>query len=178
MGSIVPILRFDNLFIIISLFGLYLAGEVPAVNFNEKCPYKDTIDLTKMKPLDNGSYIYHNVLITDNEKSEYNYTLLFGDKKNASDSHFRGCVCGRPRKCVKLCCESGMFYNESTSECEMIPNHLNMPTTISVLFENKTEQTVNITEYFVPQIGKPCEDMEGLTMEEDSWKLTEVRYIR
>ncbi|XP_061394956.1 G-protein coupled receptor Mth2-like [Musca vetustissima] len=102
----------------------------------EKCPYKDTIDLSDKMPLINGSYIYENVLIPRDQVAEYKYRLFFADNALEAEGHLRGCVCGRPKRCVKMCCEREEFFNEDTLACERIPEYMEIPDLISITMFN------------------------------------------
>ncbi|XP_075164486.1 G-protein coupled receptor Mth2-like [Haematobia irritans] len=139
----------------------------------EICPFKDTVDLTDYEPYENGSYLYHNILIPDTKISAYNYTIQFRYKERETDSHLRGCVCGNPKRCIKLCCEIGQFFNEDTYECEDIPENFSMPNEMNMVMADGHEDLVNIFNHFIPQVGRPCDEPESLTHDGDSWALTE-----
>ncbi|XP_073841148.1 G-protein coupled receptor Mth2-like [Musca autumnalis] len=144
-------------------------------NLNEKCPYKDTVDLSDMKPLENGSYVYHNILIDDSKLAQYDYRLGAYDKRQKSELHWRGCVCDETRYCVKVCCQWGEFFNENTYECEKISADLNVPTDLLIIStdNNDDDRVVNIYEHFIYQIGLPCKYGESYTSEDDEWHLME-----
>ncbi|XP_075161141.1 G-protein coupled receptor Mth2-like [Haematobia irritans] len=146
---------------------------------NEKCPYKDTVDLSEYKPMENGSYLYQNTLITADKVAVYNYTLAAYNKPKESQLHRRGCVCGHPRYCIKLCCEWGQFFNETSSECEHIADDMNVPIEMEVMHENLNKSVVKVFEKFIYQVGTPCKNPESLTMDEDKWDLMEngIMYI-
>lgn len=153
--------------------GVYGRTDVP-LKQGEKCPYKDTVDLTGLRPFDNGTYRYNDILIPPNKVSTYNYTLGFRNTVSEVDLHIRGCICGLPKNCVKLCCNIGEYFNEITYECEQLWTGIRMPTEMYVITETEKQKLVNIFEYFVPQFGKPCKHLESLTMEVDVWDLKEV----
>uniref|UniRef100_A0A1I8NS24 G-protein coupled receptors family 2 profile 2 domain-containing protein n=1 Tax=Stomoxys calcitrans TaxID=35570 RepID=A0A1I8NS24_STOCA len=166
-------------YFILSIVVLFSSSSVLAEKTVEKCQFKDTVDLSDLLPLDNGSYIYHNVTIPKTKVATYNYTLGFGYVRHQAKSHLRGCVCGISQKCVKLCCKHGQYYNEETFECEKVPLHLNKPEDIDIAMEGGGNiKNVNIFKYFVPQVGKPCKYLESLTMEDDIWELQENGEIR
>ncbi|XP_013116212.1 G-protein coupled receptor Mth2-like [Stomoxys calcitrans] len=137
----------------------------------EKCPYKDTVDLSDYKALENGSYIYQNVVVDD--MAQYNYRLAAYNETKEAEPHLRGCVCGHPKKCIKLCCEWGAFFNETSFFCERISKDLNIPIEMEIVFGDSVKKILDIFEKFIYQVGKPCLYPESLTMEEDKWNLLE-----
>ncbi|XP_075162357.1 G-protein coupled receptor Mth2-like [Haematobia irritans] len=161
-----------KIYYILFIIAIILSNVKAKENF-EKCPFKDTVDLTDLKPFDNGSYVYDNVLIPPSKVAKYNFTLEFDNCQQEADIHLRGCVCSNVRYCVKLCCEYGKYFNEVTFDCEMIPEDLNMPVNMNITMANGSMKTVNIFDYFIPQYGKPCKYLESLTFETDNWILLE-----
>lgn len=140
----------------------------------EKCLYKDTVDLSGYTPLENGSYLYQNILIPKEKVVQYDYRLAAYNKSKEAESHWRGCICGPKRYCVKFCCQFGEFFNETSFNCEKISNDLNVPTHMEVISRNDSRQNLNIYEHFIYQVGVPCKHPETLTMEDDKWHLMEV----
>lgn len=153
---------------------VFAKAEYLPSKFDEKCPFKDTVDLTGLVPFDNGSYVYQNMFIPSHKISEYNYRLGFRNFTEDADLHKRGCVCGNNKSCVKLCCEPGHFYSEVTYDCQQLPENLNEPTDITVTTVSGVKKSVNIFDYFIVQTGKPCKYLESLTAATDKWELQEV----
>ncbi|XP_073843050.1 G-protein coupled receptor Mth2-like [Musca autumnalis] len=143
----------------------------------EKCPFKDTVDLTNQTLLANGSYIYQNILIPKENVSLYQYHLEFLDKKYRTKGHPRGCACGPKlsgRYCLKLCCEHGKFYNQTSLSCEKIPNNRNVSDELEVRMVNdKLYKSVNLFENFIMQVGLPCAKPQVLSDALEEWDILE-----
>lgn len=150
------------------------SSENPGQNLTEKCPYKDTVDLSNIKPLDNGSFMYHNTVIEEHKLAQYDYRLAAYNERKNSELHWRGCVCDSTKPCVKVCCEWGEYFDETSYRCEKIPDHLNVPTELTIISMDTPDRLVNIYEHFTYQVGLPCKHPESLTMEDDQWHLMEV----
>lgn len=144
---------------------------------DEKCPYKDTVDLSLRKPFVNGSYAYQNALIPPDMLATYNYRLKFQNSVHATDLHIRGCVCSQRRYCVKLCCKNNHFFNETSLQCQKLPEDFQMPTEIEISMDNGTQDMVKIVQHFIPQVGQPCEMLESLSLKTDKWQLNEVNEL-
>ncbi|XP_058982400.1 G-protein coupled receptor Mth2 [Musca domestica] len=137
------------------------------------CPFKDTIDLSGKRPLENGSYIHENVLISRTQVAEYKFRLYFGNNARETETHLRGCVCGKPKMCVKLCCRHDEFYNEYTFRCERIPKDTKINVYMNIAMDSGKKQRVNIYQRFVLQMGRPCQYLEYLLGDKDLWELKE-----
>ncbi|XP_059225015.1 G-protein coupled receptor Mth2-like [Stomoxys calcitrans] len=157
-----------------SIYPFVLAWDDTKLKRDEKCPFKDTVNLTGYEPLENGSYVYYDQLIPRTKLSTYNYNQGFRNQEWEVDSHVRGCVCGDTRYCVKFCCERGEFLNTLSHQCERIAEDLTMSFNINITTENLTEKEVDIYESFIPQVGKPCEEPKTLESNDHEWILTEV----
>lgn len=166
-----------NLIVYIYLLFI-LASKAASKRVDAPCAFKDTVDLTKHTPSENGSYIYQNILIPTDNVSSYHYRLEFHNKSKTAKGHLRGCICdaaqGRP--CIKLCCQEGQFYNETLSVCQPLPDAQNMPTNLNILLESGEIQTVDIFERFIHQFGLPCKRPEVLIETVDIFSILEVRY--
>ncbi|XP_061394954.1 G-protein coupled receptor Mth2-like [Musca vetustissima] len=141
----------------------------------EKCHFRDTVDLSQHLPLENGSYIYDDILIEANQTAFYRHQLTFLDKSEKTALHRRGCVCdwSKGRACMKLCCERGKFFNQTSHRCEKLAPKQAMPTDMEILLQNKTRTIWNIFNHFIIQIGRPCEKLEVIKMHVDPWVLKE-----
>ncbi|XP_061394957.1 G-protein coupled receptor Mth2-like [Musca vetustissima] len=149
--------------------------EIAQIKPGEICLYRDTVDLSDETPYENGSYLYSNVLIPSTQVQEYNYRLEFRNMEKEAEPHLRGCVCGwnGGKKCVKLCCRHGEFYNEIIAECEPIPDDMNIPLNINMTMDTDEEKVINLYREFIPLVGRPCPNAESLTQALDMWKLNE-----
>ncbi|XP_059216891.1 G-protein coupled receptor Mth2-like isoform X1 [Stomoxys calcitrans] len=103
----------------------------------------------------------------------YNYRLKFQNSVHATDLHVRGCVCSQRRYCVKLCCKNNHFFNETSLQCQKLPEDFQMPTEIEISMDNGTQDMVKIVQHFIPQVGQPCEMLESLSLKTDKWQLNE-----
>ncbi|XP_005191197.2 G-protein coupled receptor Mth2 isoform X1 [Musca domestica] len=162
-----------KLSILVILTGLLKCENLDLNLAPPKCPYRDTVDLSDVTPFENGSYLYENVLIPSAEVYEYNYRLAFRNIEEEAETHLRGCVCGKPKKCIKLCCKHGDYFNELTGECESIPEDMNIPIYLNVTSAEDEVNLVNLYREFVPLVGKPCWNLESLTLDTDMWTLNE-----
>lgn len=167
-----------KLSILVILTGLLKCENLDLNLAPPKCPYRDTVDLSDVTPFENGSYLYENVLIPSAEVYEYNYRLAFRNIEEEAETHLRGCVCGKPKKCIKLCCKHGDYFNELTGECESIPEDMNIPIYLNVTSAEDEVKNVNLYREFVPLVGKPCWNLESLTLDTDMWTLNEVGVLR
>ncbi|XP_073836015.1 G-protein coupled receptor Mth2-like [Musca autumnalis] len=139
----------------------------------EICPFKDTVALRDKQRLTDGSYLYQHVQIPSDQVAEYNYLLMFANNEQPTKMHLRGCVCGKTKMCVKLCCGYGEFYNQATFECEKIPDNMKIPTQINVTMDNGDTNIVHLSHQFLIQVGKPCQYLEYLATIRDVWQLKE-----
>ncbi|XP_075163341.1 uncharacterized protein LOC142235975 [Haematobia irritans] len=137
----------------------------------EKCPYRDTVDLTNYLVYENGSYLYHDTLIPKEHVSIYRYRLNFRNKKISATSHVRGCVCDplNGRYCIKLCCERGQAYSELSLRCEHLPENDIEPTQLDVITEAGQRMEVDIYSRFIYQVGLPCSRPEMFSPSLDLW---------
>ncbi|XP_073843043.1 G-protein coupled receptor Mth2-like [Musca autumnalis] len=181
-GLIVAVVRFTLTMLIITCIGIFLISALTArehVNEikTEKCNFRDTVDLTNHLPFENGSYLYDDVMIPENETAFYNYTLTFRYKPRPAANHVRGCICdeSKGRFCTKLCCERDEFFNQTSSRCEKLTK--NMPNEMEILFMNETLKKANIFEHFIIQIGKPCKNLEEISKKDIPWILMEDGYL-
>ncbi|XP_073836876.1 G-protein coupled receptor Mth2-like [Musca autumnalis] len=163
--------------VIISILTYSAKCENAEIKPGEKCLYRDTINLTDATPLENGSYVYSNILIPNTQVVEYNYILEFRNISQEAEPHLRGCVCGKTKNCVKLCCKHGEWFNEIAAECEPISEDMYIPTDIDITMDNGDVKLVNLYHQFIPQIGKPCKYPESLTNEHDEWVLKENGFL-
>ncbi|XP_059225654.1 G-protein coupled receptor Mth2-like [Stomoxys calcitrans] len=138
----------------------------------EKCTFNSTVDLSGYTSFENGSYLYHDILIPKEQVAIYQYHLKFRNKKVPTPAHTRGCVCDpqNGRYCIKLCCERGEYYEEITSRCEKLPEYEIEPNQMQIVSNGKREN-VNIYENFIYQVGLPCSRPEMLSHYLDIWDL-------
>lgn len=160
-----------SLFMLVSLIHSVIAIKNP----DEKCEFKDTVDVTNLTRYANGSYLYQNIIIPEHKLAYYNYRLEFRNKSQEADLHARGCVCDAKNKifCIKLCCVPGQYYNEKLSRCEKLS--LEPPAELKIrLLDGHRHRNVNIFKKFVIQVGLPCASPETLTAGTDIWDIVEV----
>ncbi|KAM7356226.1 uncharacterized protein ACRADG_002030 [Cochliomyia hominivorax] len=143
--------------------------------FNEnKCPFKDTINLTDHKPHENGSYEYQGILIPPEKQHFYNYDLKFLETNYTVPLHLRGCVCDN-KPCTKLCCKPGEYLVQSanSSSCEKILSNMKVSWQLPIELNSGQIEVVNIFEKFTTQVGTPCEKPMPLNPASDKWILEE-----
>lgn len=143
----------------------------------EKCHFRDTVDLTNSTRFENGSYLYHDILIPADKTAFYNYKLQFRGKPKSVKNHIRGCVCdaSKGRYCVKFCCEKGEFLNSTSYACDKMPEHFKEPKDLKIYMKKqKTFTLVNIYNHFTNQIGRPCGKPDAINMNTDPWYIVEV----
>uniref|UniRef100_A0A1I8NK33 Methuselah N-terminal domain-containing protein n=1 Tax=Musca domestica TaxID=7370 RepID=A0A1I8NK33_MUSDO len=130
-------------------------------------------------PYDNGSYSYQNIIIPKANVSIYEYRLEFLDTRRPVPGHPRACVCG-PRHhgkyCIKLCCEPGEFYNETSLSCMEIPRYQNVPSEMTIMAEDYEQKLVNVFQKFTYQVGLPCDKPKVLSSDLDTWDILEVSH--
>ncbi|XP_005189615.2 G-protein coupled receptor Mth2 [Musca domestica] len=173
----VLVVVFISIMVIIFGIGLFLVPILgaPEIEHSEKCPFRDTVDLTNHTRLQNGSYLYDGILIAADQLSYYKYRLQFLNTTQPAELHLRGCICdnSKNRFCTKLCCERGKFFNQTSRRCETLANTSGVPEEMEILLKNKSHKTWNIFKHFVIQIGAPCEKPQVLSMTDDPWILFE-----
>ncbi|XP_073837031.1 G-protein coupled receptor Mth2-like [Musca autumnalis] len=175
-GHIISVVIFTLAMLIFTCIGIFVITALIDRELEiipKQCNFRDTVDLTKSKRLENGSYLYDGIVIPENETEFYNYTLMFRYTPQPAVKHVRGCICdeSKGRFCTKLCCERGEFFNQTSRRCEKLAN--DVPNEMQIEFMNKTNESVNIFDNFIIQIGKPCEELEVISMKEFPWTLME-----
>uniref|UniRef100_A0A1I8NGG9 G-protein coupled receptors family 2 profile 2 domain-containing protein n=1 Tax=Musca domestica TaxID=7370 RepID=A0A1I8NGG9_MUSDO len=162
--------------IIFLLLLLAISSALAIRTGKEKCPFNDTVDLSNYMPYDNGSYSYQNIIIPKANVSIYEYRLEFLDTRRPVPGHPRACVCG-PRHhgkyCIKLCCEPGEFYNETSLSCMEIPRYQNVPSEMTIMAEDYEQKLVNVFQKFTYQVGLPCDKPKVLSSDLDTWDILE-----
>uniref|UniRef100_A0A1I8NKJ3 G-protein coupled receptors family 2 profile 2 domain-containing protein n=1 Tax=Musca domestica TaxID=7370 RepID=A0A1I8NKJ3_MUSDO len=167
--------------LLITCIGVFVVPALIDLEYEpaEKCPFRDTVDLSNHTALRNGSYLYDGIWINANQTSSYKHRLKFLDKPQPSELHIRGCICDRTKHtyCVRLCCERGKYFKPTSRRCEKLRDVHHMPNEMEILMRNKTRTKWNIFKHFVIQHGTPCEKPEIISLTEDPWILREDGYL-
>ncbi|XP_055913701.1 G-protein coupled receptor Mth2-like [Eupeodes corollae] len=118
------------------------------------CAYNETVSLEYSERLENGSYLYDNIIVPAEKTGFYDYEIAIGNTKTPADVHVRGCVC-ELRTCISVCCPPDYEFHNGTC--------IESPFEIDPLIDitNKEGKTikVNISRQFAIQYTRPCEGL-------------------
>uniref|UniRef100_A0A1I8P2I1 G-protein coupled receptors family 2 profile 2 domain-containing protein n=1 Tax=Stomoxys calcitrans TaxID=35570 RepID=A0A1I8P2I1_STOCA len=140
-----------------------------------KCLYNETADLRNYPRLENGSFLYRDIVINPDKLDFYDHRIIFREEVEDAELHVRGCICdaSKGRYCVNLCCEVGQTFNQTSSKCESMKENHKMPTNIPIRKKNGQQVEVNLFKHFIYKVDLPCQKPETLLMEDDPWYLNE-----
>ncbi|XP_034473601.1 probable G-protein coupled receptor Mth-like 11 [Drosophila innubila] len=136
------------------------------------CDYFDTVDLTGVEKLSNGSYKYDGLLIPPEQTGTYNYKIFFEGTPTAVEEHVRGCVC-KIKPCIRYCCHRHRIDPNDEGNCKEELGE----TQVNITLEGGTQQESDIRNQFVvqPGIRVQCNQNNhiGPFTQNDDWKLFE-----
>lgn len=86
-------------------------------NLQLACDFFDSTNITGGHHHENGSIIFDDVEYPSDQYAVVNYVIQNEIERIPVEPHTRGCLC-KIKKCIRLCCPRGEFYNETINECQ------------------------------------------------------------
>lgn len=146
-------------------------GDIPG------CDYFNTVDLTNIQQLENGSYLYEDIMIPKEQVGYYSKQYFFDGEEEDVPEHPRGCVCHN-KPCIRMCCDLGQVLVNGQRKCESAFDKIETETMVSLTLDNGTAVRRHIREFTIlKHLPVPCEKHLHLNPEENpghDWTLFEV----
>lgn len=126
------------------------------------CEFYDSTAIDGGRRLSNGSIKHDGVMYNPDQYGTIDYSITDNFEQVSVRNHIRGCVCNM-KKCIRLCCPYGQFFNVrgEVKGCKrIIANRPNIMISESIINEMGRMETIFIREYFNIVDGEPFCEME------------------
>lgn len=146
---------------------------VPSLSTSEKCPFSETVNITKGYRDSKRNIIHKSVFYRPDNYEYYDYIIENKTVKVSVDRHIRGCIC-KVKKCIRICCQPDKIMSVSTARCvEYRPTKLTVNfTRDGVNFEYK-----ELNRSYAVIYGRPCQNLlqlEHMEYDDEKWVLWQV----
>lgn len=163
-----------SLFIVIAAFFTINRVEITAI----PCEFYDSTVIEGGRRLSNGSIKHNGVMYNPDQYGSIDYSITDDFEKVSVKNHIRGCVCNI-KKCIRLCCPYGQFFNARGQDkvCQRhIANIPNMMISEPIINEMGEKEIIFIREYFNIVDGEPFCKSEKI-FEAKQFSIKSVRFV-
>lgn len=121
------------------------------------CELYDSTVIDGGRRLSNGSIKYDGVMYNPDQYATIDSSIIDDFEIVSVKNHIRGCVCNI-KKCIRLCCPYGHFFNARGKDkvcIKIIANRPNIMISEQIVNEMGDKETIFIREYFNIVDGEP-----------------------